>query len=65
MIHCQRQSSNALTCIELDQTRYICVAQMSIMTDSSGLATFDDLGEDHSISDGELDTSPFDSNCHQ
>ncbi|GFH55451.1 hypothetical protein CTEN210_11927 [Chaetoceros tenuissimus] len=82
--------SKALTCIDLDQTRYIRsiirdieagedavsvqVAQMSIMTDPSGLATFDDLDDTSAISDfsipvelyeynaGELDTSPIDSN---
>ena len=81
--------SKALTRIDLDQTRYIRsilrdieagegavsvqVAHMSIMTDSSGLATFDDLSNDLSISAfsipvelyeynaGELDTSPIDS----
>ena len=81
--------SKALTRLDLDQTRFIrsiiCdieagedadavqVAQMSVLTDPGGLATFADLGDNPDVTEfpifveifeydgGELDTSPIDS----
>lgn len=59
--------SKALICIDLDQNCFICsiirdieagedaiavqVTQMSVLLDSSSLATFEDLGEDYAVSD--------------